>query len=61
MTVYIVRRQSGNGSDRPEIDVFADWELAKSWAYILGVEAEEKAVIDAATLRKMLYTYKGES
>lgn len=57
--VYIVRRESADA--REEIDTFAGtpegWELAASWARLVGSIVEEESLIDMDTLEAMRRSY----
>lgn len=57
--VYIVRR--GSADAHQEIDTFAGtpegWEMATSWARLIGSQVEEENLIDMDTLEAMRRTY----
>jgi hypothetical protein len=57
--VYIVRRESADS--REEIDVFegtaTGWELATSWARLIGSQVEEESCLDVDTLEAMRRIY----
>lgn len=53
MTIYIVRRESAEGT---ALDLFTDPELAEEWADHLGEVAYEEEAIDRETLDLMKQT-----